>query len=168
MRLFRKIKWMKRVYQFLFAFNVMLIVAGGVDLVEFLKNNQISALQMALIGGTTLLVGILVPLFILRSLAKAAALARTQTEEAAARLISGWIGYQDATRGTADPVFWMKMFLLGAEIWAENTAHPVGKTLAQFVPVLRKELESKPGPKRRKKRGKIKKTGQALPPTEAA
>lgn len=154
MGLVNKIIWLKRVFQILLVINVFLIGAGAVALSVFLKTHEVSALQMALVGGATLLIGFILPLFIIASLTQAALKARKQTEEAAAKLISGWIGYQDQEKGVADPIFWLKMVLLGAEVWGENARHPMASSVAQFAPVLRKELGHVSQKRKRRHRGK--------------
>lgn len=142
MRTFKKYVFYKRMIQVLFPINVALIGLGVVAAYHFFKNNEVSALLLAIVGVVAFIVGILLPIYLLGKLTASINEMRLKTEHLVAQWIAGWIKELENAEEEPyrDPLFWMNIVLLNIEIFAEYFDHPVSKILGDFTPILKNEI----------------------------
>jgi hypothetical protein len=154
MRTFKKYVFYKKMIQVLFPINVVLIGLGAIAAYHFLKNNEVSALLLALLGVAVLFVGIILPIYFLRQLSSAINEMRLKMEQIAAQWIAGWLKeFENANdEPYRDPLFWMNIILLNVEIFGEFIDHPFSKTLADFAPILKTEIQRSQSGKKAKQR----------------
>jgi hypothetical protein len=156
-RALKKYLFYKRMIQVLFPINVALIGLGAIAGYHFFKNNEVSALLLAIVGVAAFIIGILLPIYLLGKLTASINEMRLKTEHLVAQWIAGWLKeFENAEdEPYRDPLFWMNIVLLNIEIFAEYFDHPVSKILGDFTPILKSEIrksQSVKKPKIRKAR----------------
>jgi hypothetical protein len=151
MGIVKKYQFYKRLLLTLFAVNVLFIMFGIIAVFKFFQTHDVTAAEVVIVGLGTFVFGILTPYVIIDKFMTNMAEMRKRTEIAVAAWVSGWMeNYKDHDNDAIhDPLFWLNIGLLTAEVVGQHTQHPVGRMLAEFAPLLKQEL-AKSNPKKQK------------------
>lgn len=137
-----------------YVLNVLMLMMGGVALYQYLQSESLTALQVVIVAGGVLVFGVLLPAWIVSQLMRQMEELRRQTERVVAEYISKWLESFEEFKDDEplqNPKFWLNMGLLMFEVMSEHSQHPAVQALAEFTPILRREIKSA-GSSRRKSR----------------
>lgn len=151
--IWKKYKSLRRIFVASMFLNSFLIFTGIVAAIDYFRTSEWPFLQMALVGLGTFVFGVAIPFWALWKLGLLVHKAKTEIEETVAKVLAGFLENYDSKDSKAfqSPQFWLNTALLGAEVLGEKAKNPSAQVLAEFAPIVRKEILRSGGPKKKKK-----------------
>lgn len=142
MGLYRKFKFLRLAFQSILVLNIFLVAWGLVALSKYLEVYETNTLELMFVGTLTLVVGFLVPAYLLNLVTKQMREIKEQAEQKIAGLVGVWLQSMEKHDGDvySNPLFWMNIALGTAETLVKDSSHPAGAFFYELSPMIRNEI----------------------------